>query len=63
MVQSPDRRKLRYGAPRGGTKRSVPLQTLSPVVDGLIKVNQRRLYVPEINRQAAEDAVRCKTAK
>ena len=47
----------------GGAKRSVPLQTLSPVVNGLIKVNQRRLYVPESNRQAAEAAVRSMTAK
>ena len=47
----------------GGTERSVPLQTLSPVVDGLIKVNQRRLYVPECNRQNAEVAVRQRTEK
>lgn len=38
----------------GGTPRSVPLATLSPVVGGLIKVNQRRLYVPESNRKAAD---------
>ena len=42
----------------GGAERSVPLQTLSPVVDGLIKVNQRRLYVPECNRLAAKLALR-----
>ena len=42
----------------GSSERSVPLQTLSPVIAGLIKVNQRRLYVPECNRQAAEAAVR-----
>ena len=42
----------------GSTKRSVPLQTLSPVVAGLIRVNQRRLYVPECNRQAANLALR-----
>ena len=47
----------------GSSKRSVPLQTLSPVVAGLIKVNQRRLYVPEGNRQAAEAAVRQWTEK
>lgn len=37
----------------GGTPISVPLATLSPVVGGLIKVNQRRLYVPESNRKDA----------
>lgn len=42
----------------GSTEISVPLQTLSPVVAGLIKVNQRRLYVPECNRDAAEETVR-----
>ncbi len=45
----------------GGTKRSVPLQTLSPVVDGLIKVNQRRLYVPERHRSKAESLVQQET--
>ena len=59
----PGSEEIKVWRTSGGTKRSVPLQTLSPVVDGLIKVNQRRLYVPEINRQAAEAAVRCKTAK
>ncbi len=42
----------------GSIERSVPLQTLSPVVRGLIRVNQRRLYVPVCNRRAAETAVR-----
>ena len=41
----------------GSTTRSVPLQTLSPVVRGLIKVNQRRLYVPEDHRPAAEAVI------
>ena len=36
-----------------GDGRSVPLETLSPVVDGLIKVNQRRIYVPENYRSDA----------
>ena len=47
----------------GGAKRSVPLQTLSPVVAGLIKVNQRRLYVPDSNRPAAEAVVQQKMGK
>ena len=37
----------------GGTPKSVPLAALSPVVKGLIKVNQRRLYVPKTNKQEA----------
>ena len=41
----------------GGAKRSVPLQTLSPVVGGLIRVNQRRLYVPNNSRNDAETLV------
>lgn len=41
----------------GGAKRSVPLQTLSPVVGGLIRVNQRRLYVPNDSRNNAETLV------
>ena len=41
-----------------GAERSVPLQTLSPVVNGLIKVNQRRLYIPEESRTEAETEVR-----
>lgn len=44
-----------------GTERSVPLQTLSPVVAGLIKVNQRRLYVPKDNCQAAKRTIRQRT--
>ncbi len=47
----------------GGAKRSVPLQTLSPVVAGLIKVNQRRLYVPDGNRLAAETVVQQRMGK
>ncbi len=47
----------------GNAERSVPLQKLSPVVAGLIKVNQRRLYVPKRNRRAAETAVRQRTKK
>ena len=46
-----------------GAERSVPLQTLSPVVAGLIKVNQRRLYVPKDNRLAAEAAIQQRTEK
>lgn len=38
----------------GGAPKSVPLTELSPVVKGLVKVNQRRLYVPKDHRQAAE---------
>jgi HD superfamily phosphohydrolase len=38
----------------GSEGRHVHLATLSPVVGGLIKVNQRRLYVPESNRKAAD---------
>ena len=40
-----------------GAERSVPLQTLSPVVDGLKAVNQWRLYVPEIHRAKAKQIV------
>ena len=50
--------EIRVWRTSGSVERSVPLQTLSPVVAGLIKINQRRLYVPERNRQAAEAAVR-----
>jgi len=42
----------------GGTPKSVPLATLSPVVKGLIKVNQRRLYVPKANRKEAESIIK-----
>jgi uncharacterized protein len=41
----------------GGTAKSVPLATLSPVVNGLTKVNQRRLYVPISERKAANEIV------
>lgn len=41
----------------GGTERSVPLQTLSPVVRGLTKASQLRLYVPENHRSEAERTV------
>jgi uncharacterized protein len=41
----------------GGVARSVPLAELSPVVKGLTKVNQRRLYVPPQNREAAAKIV------
>lgn len=37
----------------GGVRQAVPLQALSPVVKGLIKVNERRLYVPSAERSAA----------
>ena len=46
----------------GSSERSVPLQTLSPVVAGLIKVNQRRLYVPKEHRASAEDVIRRRAA-
>jgi hypothetical protein len=42
----------------GGTPKSVPLATLSPMVKGLIKVNQRRLYVPKANRKEAESIIK-----
>lgn len=47
----------------GSAECSVPLQTLSPVVAGLIKVNQRRLYVPKCNRPAAEATLQRWTKK
>jgi len=47
----------------GRIERSVPLQTLSPVVAGLIKVNQRRLYVPESSRKTAEAVLRYRAEK
>lgn len=50
--------EIRVWRTSGGGERSVPLQTLSPVVKGLVRVNQRRLYVPEYNRQVAEKAIR-----
>ena len=50
--------EIKVWSTSGGAKRSVPLQTLSPVVKGLIKVNQRRLYVPKEHRTSAEEAVR-----
>ncbi len=40
-----------------GPARSVPLATLSPVVRGLTKVNQRRLYVPLKNRDEARKII------
>ena len=42
----------------GGTARSVPLAELSPVVRGLIRINQRRLYVPESLRKTAAGIVK-----
>jgi hypothetical protein len=42
----------------GGTPKSVPLATLSPVVMGLIKVTQRRLYVPDSNRREAQSIIK-----
>ncbi len=50
--------EIKVWSTSGGAKRSVPLQTLSPVVKGLIKVNQRRLYVPKEHRASAEKVVR-----
>ncbi len=41
----------------GGSGYSTPLQDLSPVVNGLIQVNQRRLFVPEDCRLLAEQLI------
>lgn len=41
----------------GGDVRSVPLQSLSPVVEGLRAVNQHRIYVPANHRSEAERTV------
>jgi HD superfamily phosphohydrolase len=41
-----------------GGERSVPLATMSSIVRGLVKVNQRRLYVPLAHKEAAEQIVK-----
>lgn len=55
--------EIRVWRSSGGPERSVALQELSPVVDGLTNVNQRRLYVPARHRQDAEAVVRKKLRK
>ena len=49
--------EIRVRRMSGGERKSVPLQKLSPVVGGLIKINQRRLYVPDSGRAAAEEII------
>lgn len=41
-----------------GTGKSVPLSTVSAVVAGLKPINQRRLYVPPRQKEAAIAALR-----
>lgn len=48
------REEIRVKTQNRGARAFVPLATISPIVNGLATVNQRRIYVPKSGRQDAQ---------